>query len=240
MATPFPWWYPVGGQLHDAGAAFRVWSDTHESVSVVLNQHEHRLSRDGDGYFSGFVEGAREGDTYQFLIDGEGPFPDPASRFQPDGPHGPSQLVNPDRFAWTDASWKGLKLHGQVIYELHIGTFTTEGTWRSAIEQLPELADVGVTVIEVMPVSEFSGSYGWGYDGVDLYAPTRNYGSPDDFRAFLDAAPAHGLALNLGVVYNHIGPDGNYLPKFSENYFTPEYKTDWGEAINFHGKNCRP
>jgi maltooligosyltrehalose trehalohydrolase len=240
MATPFPWWYPVGGQLHDAGAAFRVWSDTHESVSVVLKQREHKLSSDGDGYFLGSVEGAREGDTYSFLINGEGPFPDPASRFQPEGPHGPSQLVDPNRFAWTDAAWKGLKLHGQVIYELHVGTFTSQGTWRSAIEQLPEVAGLGITAIEVMPVSEFAGSYGWSYDGVDLYAPTRNYGSPDDFRAFVDAAHAHGIGVILDVVYNHIGPDGNYLPKFSENYFTPEYKTDWGAAINFHGKHSRP
>jgi maltooligosyltrehalose trehalohydrolase len=240
MATPFPWWYPVGGQLHEAGAAFRVWSDTHESVSVVVENCEHKLSRGGDGYFFGSVEGAREGDTYSFLIDGDGPFTDPASRFQPGGPHGPSQLVDPNRFAWTDAAWKGLKLHGQIIYELHIGTFTSQGTWRSANEQLPELADLGITAIEVMPVSEFAGSYGWSYDGVDLYAPTRNYGSPDDFRAFVDAAHAHGIGVILDVVYNHIGPDGNYLAKFSENYFTSEYKTDWGAAINFHGKNSRP
>ena len=240
MASPFPWWYPVGGQLHESGAAFRVWADTHDSVSVVLKKREHKLTREPNGHFAGFVEGAREGDTYSYLIDGKGPFPDPASRFQPAGPHGPSQLVNPDRFAWTDASWPGLKLTNQVIYELHIGTFTSSGTWRSAIEQLPELAGLGISAIEVMPVSEFSGTFGWGYDGVDLFAPTRNYGSPDDFRAFIDAAHAHGVGIILDVVYNHIGPDGNYLPMFSDHYFTEEYKTDWGAALNFHGENSGP
>jgi maltooligosyltrehalose trehalohydrolase len=186
------------------------------------------------------VADVRAGDTYKFVLGDKGAFPDPASRFQPEGPHGPSQLIDPTKFSWTDRDWPGIRLPGQVVYELHIGTFTREGTWCSAIEQLPELASVGITTIEVMPVNEYAGTFGWGYDGVDLFAPTRNYGSPDDFRSFVNAAHSHGIAVLLDVVYNHVGPDGNYLAMFSSDYFTPEHKTDWGEAINFHGNNCAP
>jgi maltooligosyltrehalose trehalohydrolase len=134
----------------------------------------------------------------------------------------------------------GTRLRSQVIYELHAGTFTREGTWKAAAEQLRQLADLGITTIEVMPVSEFAGTFGWGYDGVDLFAPTRNYGCPDDFRAFVNAAHANGLGVILDVVYNHLGPDGNYLQRFSADYFTDIHKTDWGAAINFDGGNCEP
>src|SRR6202162_4243520 len=240
MASPFSWWYPVGGQLHDAGAAFRVWADGRKSVSVVINKTEHNLSPEPDGYFSGFAPNVREGETHPFRVDGNSPLADPASRFQPDGPHGPSQLVDPNRFPWTDQSWKGIKLPHQVIYELHIGTFTREGTYCSAITELPALAKLGVTVIEVMPVNEFAGTFGWSYDGVNLFAPTRNYGSPDEFRAFVDAAHGIGMGVILDVVYNHLGPDGNYVAKFSENYFTKDHTTDWGPAINFYGRNSQP
>lgn len=243
MPSPFPWWYPVGGQLQEGGAAFRVWAKNHQEVLVRINdQQEHHLPRDAeaDGFFSGFVPDVRAGDTYKFVLSEKGVFPDPASRFQPDGPHGPSQLIDPTKFSWTDRDWPGIRLLSQVIYELHIGTFTREGTWCSAIEQLHELASLGITAVEVMPVNEYSGTFGWGYDGVDLYAPTRNYGSPDDFRSFVNAAHSHGLAVLLDVVYNHVGPDGNYLAMFSGDYFTPDHKTDWGEAINFYSTNCAP
>ena len=240
MVSPFPWWYPVGGQLHEGGAVFRVWADAHKTVSVRVNGRDHELNREARGYFSGHVEGVREGDTYAFLLDSEGPYPDPASRFQPDGPHGPSQLVNSDRFVWTDEAWPGIAMPGQVIYELHVGTFTSEGTWQSAIKQLPHLAELGITAVETMPVTEFAGAFGWGYDGVDLFAPTRNYGSPDDFRDFVNAAHNLGLAVLLDVVYNHVGPDGNYLAKFSEHYFTKQHSTEWGEAINFDGEKSSP
>jgi maltooligosyltrehalose trehalohydrolase len=240
MAFSFPWWYPVGGQLHEGGASFRVWANKHQDVFVRVNNNEHKLSHDADGFFSGFVPDVRSGDTYKFVLGEKGSFPDPASRFQPEGPHGPSQVIDPEKFSWTDQNWPGIRLTGQVIYELHIGTFTREGTWCSAIEQLPELAAFGITAIEVMPVNDFAGTFGWGYDGVNLFAPTRNYGSPDDFRSFVNAAHSHGLAVVLDVVYNHVGPDGNYLGVFSGDYFTSEYKTDWGEAINFHGKNSGP
>src|SRR5207253_9191826 len=144
------------------------------------------------------------------LVDAdENCYPDPASRFQPDGPHGASCIVDPTKFRWNDAEWPGLILKGQILYEMHIGTFTQEGTWRAAAEQLTELARTGITVIEMMPVAEFPGRFGWGYDGVDLFAPSHLYGAPDDLRAFVDRARSLGLAVILDVVYNHFGPDGN-------------------------------
>jgi maltooligosyltrehalose trehalohydrolase len=167
-------------------------------------------------------------------------YPDPASRFQPQGVHGPSQIVDPGTFRWSDSAWLGVPRDGQVIYEMHIGTFTPEGTWAAATRELPELAALGVTVLEIMPVADFPGDFGWGYDGVDLFAPTRLYGAPDDFRAFVDQAHAAGLAVILDVVYNHIGPDGNYLTQYSPDYFTDRYENEWGQAINFDGDNAGP
>jgi len=240
MTAPLPWWYPVGAQLHEDGVAFRVWADSHKTVSVVIKNREHALAPEGDGYFCGNANDVHAGDTYAFLLDGDGPFPDPASRYQPEGPHGFSQIIDPNSFSWTDQAWQGIKLAHQIIYELHVGTFTPEGTWRSAMQQLPALAELGITALEVMPVADFTGSFGWGYDGVDLFAPTRNYGNPDDFRTFVDAAHACGIGVLLDVVYNHVGPDGNYLRKFSESYFTGEHKTDWGAAINFYCQNSGP
>jgi maltooligosyltrehalose trehalohydrolase len=235
MDSSFPWWYPVGGQLEERGASFRVWAQGRQEVAVRVGSSEHQLDAEPHGYFSACIPDVREGDRYAFVVDGKGPFPDPASRFQPEGPHEPSQLVDPQRFKWTDGNWHGLTLPHQVIYELHIGTFTREGTWLSAMKQLPELVRLGITVIEVMPVADFAGKFGWGYDGVDLFAPTRNYGTPDDFRLFVNEAHAHGIGVLLDVVYNHVGPDGNYLAMFSENYFAKGHTTEWGEAINFYG-----
>jgi maltooligosyltrehalose trehalohydrolase len=149
-------------------------------------------------------------------------------------------IIDPAQFLWHDADWKGLKIEGQVIYEMHIGTFTKEGTWEAARRQLTTLADLGVTVLEIMPVHDFCGRYGWGYDGVDFFAPTRLYGRPDDFRAFVDAAHELGLGVILDVVYNHAGPEGNFLKYFSRDYFTDRYSTDWGEALNFDGTNSGP
>jgi len=240
MNSPFPWWYATGAQLDENGTHFRVWANGRRSVSVVVDGKEHPLIGDAEGYFSGYVAGAADGDTYTFLVDGEGPLPDPASRFQPRGPHGPSQIIDAGKFNWTDGSWRGVKLEGQIVYEMHIGTFTTAGTWQAAAQQLSALADLGVTVLEVMPVADFSGEFGWGYDGVNLFAPTRNYGSSDDFRKFVDQAHALKLSVILDVVYNHLGPDGNYLPQFSEAYFTKEHETDWGAAINFYGEHSKP
>jgi len=176
---------------------------------------------------------------YKFKL-ASGSFPDPASRYQPDGPHGASQIVDPSKYHWHDQEWGGVEREGQAIYEMHIGTFTVEGTWRAAIAQLPELARLGVTVIEMMPVAEFPGRFGWGYDGVDLFAPTRLYGSPDEFREFVDSAHRLGLGVILDVVYNHLGPDGNYLKQFSVDYFSNRYPGEWGEPINFDGANSQP
>lgn len=153
---------------------------------------------------------------------------------------GPSEVVDPDAFSWTDTGWRGLGRHGQVIYEMHIGAFTREGTWRDAIKQLPALADLGVTVLEVMPVADFAGRFGWGYDGVDLFAPTRLYGGPDDFRAFVDVAHGLGLGVILDVVYNHFGPVGSFAPRFSKHYCSATHQTDWGRGINFDREQCEP
>jgi maltooligosyltrehalose trehalohydrolase len=194
---------------------------------------EVALAPEAGGYFSRLVAGAGDGALYRYRLDGGGAYPDPASRFQPEGPHGPSQVVDPERFRWTDAGWKGAGREGQVVYEMHIGTFTQDGTWKAAARELPALAELGITVVEVMPVAEFPGRFGWGYDGVDLFAPYHGYGEPDDFRRFVDRAHAAGIGVILDVVYNHLGPDGNYLKAFSEHYFTDKYTNDWGQALNF-------
>jgi maltooligosyltrehalose trehalohydrolase len=165
-------------------------------------------------------------------------YPDPASRFQPDGPHGASAVVDLAGFAWADADWDGVKLAEQVIYELHVGTFTPEGSWAAAAERLPLLVDIGITTIEVMPIAEFPGRFGWGYDGVDLFEPSHLYGRPEDVCAFVDRAHALGIGVILDVVYNHIGPDGNYLAQFTPDYFTVRYTNEWGDAINFDGDNA--
>jgi maltooligosyltrehalose trehalohydrolase len=206
-------------------------------VDVVLERgarEPYPLEREPDGYFSGIVP-AQPGDRYWFRLNGERLRPDPCSRFQPDGPHGPSQVVDARQFQWTDRSWKGIGSIGHVIYEMHVGTFTPEGTWRAAAGELEELAGLGITVIEMMPVADFVGRFGWGYDGVNLYAPTRLYGSPEDLRAFVERAHALGIGVILDVVYNHFGPDGNYLGEFSPDYFTEKYTNEWGRAINFEG-----
>jgi maltooligosyltrehalose trehalohydrolase len=231
----------VGAQGQETGGVhFRVWAPRRERVEVLIGERGFPLVAEGGGYFSGLVAQAHDGTLYRYRLDGDHSFPDPASRFQPDGPHGPSRVVDPGRFAWTDGDWRGCTPQGQVIYEMHVGTFTPEGTWASAAAQLPEMAALGVTVLEVMPVAEFAGTFGWGYDGVDLYAPTRLYGEPDDFRRFVDRAHALGLAVILDVVYNHLGPDGAYLKEFSPDYYTDRYVNDWGEPINFDGDNNAP
>jgi maltooligosyltrehalose trehalohydrolase len=193
------------------------------------------LQRESRGYHSGFVDEARAGTRYRLQLEDGSAFPDPVSRFQPDGPHGPSVVVDPAAFTWTDQAWRGVAPESRVIYELHVGTFTTEGTWTAATHELAALGELGVTLIELMPVAEFAGRFGWGYDGVDLFAPTHLYGVPDDFRRFVDLAHALGLGVILDVVYNHLGPDGNYLPQFAEQYFSTRYTTDWGDALNFDG-----
>ncbi|OLN30729.1 Malto-oligosyltrehalose trehalohydrolase [Desulfovibrio sp. DV] len=193
-----------------------------------------------DGYHAGLVPQAAAGVRYRYRLGGRDAFPDPASRFQPDGPHGPSQVVDPAAFVWRDGQWPGVGIEGQVIYEMHIGTFTQEGTWAAAGRELAELAACGVTVIELMPVADFPGRFGWGYDGVGLFAPVGIYGEPDDMRRFVDEAHSCGLGVILDVVYNHLGPSGNYLGQFSADYFTSKYANEWGQAINFDGEHSGP
>jgi maltooligosyltrehalose trehalohydrolase len=233
---------PIGAEPVDGGLHFRVWAPRRSSVEVLDadSGSATALDAEGDGYFGGLVPGRGAGFRYRFRLDGGGAFPDPASRYQPDGPHGPSEAIDPLAFSWSDQDWPGVTLEGQVLYELHVGAFTAEGTWAAAARQLPELAATGITVIEVMPVADFPGRFGWGYDGVNLFAPTHLYGHPDDFRRFVDAAHRLRIGVILDVVYNHFGPDGNYLREFSEHYFTTRHTTDWGDAINFDGPASAP
>lgn len=237
----------IGAEPIDGGTHFRVWAPRHTCVAVALEGADADLvlpmDAEAEGYFSLWVDGAVPGHRYWFAVGpayDEERFPDPASRYQPEGPHGPSEIVDPSAFVWTDGQWPGVGREGHVLYEIHVGTFTRDGTWRAAVEQLPELARLGITVIEVMPVAEFSGTFGWGYDGVDLYAPTHLYGAPDDFRAFVDRAHALKVGVILDVVYNHLGPDGCYLAKFSDHYFSDRYKNEWGKPPNFDGDRSVP
>jgi len=233
-----------GGGVH-----FRVWAPDRGRVTLVVEGdgvvsdagRRVPLEPEGGGYFSRWVAEARPGTRYAFLLDDDPThYPDLASRFQPEGPHGPSEVVDPGRFQWSDAGWPGISLGGQVIYEIHVGTFTPEGSYRAAAGELAELKRLGVTLVELMPVAEFPGRFGWGYDGVDLFAPTRLYGSPDELRQFVDEAHGLGLAVILDVVYNHVGPDGAYFGAYSKAFFTDRYENEWGEALNFDGHDAGP
>jgi maltooligosyltrehalose trehalohydrolase len=241
--------FAVGAEAQgERGTHFRVWAPAANRVSVVERgrtndgaSHEHPLRREGTGYFSALVAALGPGARYGFRLDDtDALYPDPASRFQPDGPHGPSEIVEPAQYAWKDTRFAGPLARGQVIYELHVGTFTREGTYRAAERELGRLAALGVTTLELLPLAEFPGDFGWGYDGVGLWAPSHLYGRPDELRAFIDAAHAHGLAVILDVVYNHFGPDGNYLDRFSSDYFTDRHENEWGKALNFDGPNSGP
>ena len=213
-------------------------------MSVVFDGSagpETALSAEGNGYFSGLARGLGSGGRYRFRLDDqEKLYPDPASRFQPEGPSGPSEVIEAGSFEWKDRDWPGVSPRGQVIYELHVGTFTVEGTYAAAAERLESLSQLGVTLVELMPLADAPGRFGWGYDGVNLWAPNRLYGRPDDLRRFVAAAHAAGIGVILDVVYNHIGPNENYLGCFSSGYFTDRYKNEWGNAINFDGDNATP
>jgi maltooligosyltrehalose trehalohydrolase len=223
----------------DGSTHFRVWAPRPRDIRLVIEGKsgptlDVPLESSGDGYFSALVPGVGAGDRYRFRLDGT-LLADPASRFQPDGPFGPSEVVDPAAYPWKDRSWRGVSMPGQVLYELHLGTFTPEGTWHAAAGRLRDVKAVGVTTIEVMPVAEFPGRFGWGYDGVFLYAPAHEYGTPDDMRAFVDCAHEIGLGVILDVVYNHLGPSGCVHREFDEHYFTHRYDNEWGDAINFEG-----
>lgn len=232
----------LGEVSSNGGVSFCVWAPTAKKVELVVKDGvSHAMNRDERGYFVLQTTAVKVGDLYKYRVDGKGPFPDPVSRFQPEGPHGWSEIVDPSGYRWKQAERerKGLQLEGQVLYELHIGTFTREGTYSAAEREFPRLRELGITVLEVMPLNEFSGTFGWGYDGVLLYAPFHIYGRPEELCHMIEAAHECGLAVILDVVYNHFGPDGNYLSQFSPYYFAKQ-ASEWGDAPNLDGDNSLP
>jgi maltooligosyltrehalose trehalohydrolase len=227
-----------GAVVVDGGVRFRVPAPDAREVRLVLHGErtaEHPMERSEEGIWTLFVPGLEPGRRYGLRRDDLPERPDPASRFQPLGVHGPSEIVDPAAFRWTDASWHGPSPAELVIYELHVGTFTDAGTFAALRERLPDLRDLGVTALELMPIADFAGDRGWGYDGVALYAPSRAYGQPDELRALVDRAHALGIAVILDVVYNHLGPEGAYLPEFYPQYLDHGQSTPWGPAVNLNG-----
>lgn len=239
--------YPIRTQGADVvgdEVRYRTWAPGKGDVAVVIYDSAGAvvrtvpLAEEPDGYFGGTDERGRAGDLYKYRFGGN-EWPDPASRFNPGGVHGPSQVVDPLGHQWHADKWMCPALSELILYELHIGTFTPDGTFRGAMEKLDHVANLGANAIEIMPVAEFPGARNWGYDGVLLYAPARVYGSPNDLRALVAAAHERGLAVMLDVVYNHLGPDGNYLGAYSRDYFNSAHKTSWGDAFNFELKPVR-
>ncbi len=212
---------------------FRLWATAHNTVAVRLNGQDTAMKAVGDGWFELQLAGVAPGAEYYFVLPDGTAVPDPASRAQKSDVNGPSLVVDPDRYPWQHDDWAGRPWEESVVYEMHIGTFTPEGTFRAAMDKLPALASLGITMLEVLPLSQFSGNRGWGYDGVLLYAPHSAYGTPDDFRAFVDAAHGHGLSVVLDIVLNHFGPEGNYLPLLSPDFFHKERVTPWGAGIAY-------
>ena len=234
-------WQPTLGAIQEQnGITFRVWAPSRQRVELVLQPGSlpvrHRLlRRTAGGIFTGTFGDVAPGDRYAYLVDGEGPFPDPASRFQPEGVHGPSAVVAPSAYHWADAGWRGVALRDAVLYELHVGTFSPEGTFAGVTSRLPYLAELGVTAVQLMPLADFPGSSNWGYDGVSLFAPSRAYGTPDDLRRLVDQAHSLDLAVLLDVVYNHFGPDGAYASTFSPLYLSTRHHSPWGASVNLDG-----
>jgi maltooligosyltrehalose trehalohydrolase len=233
----------LGATIQVDGVHFAVWAPAATSVEVEVHGEggltHHPLIGGAQGLHQGIVPGLAAGSRYKYRLDRGQSYPDPASRFQPEGVHGPSEVVDPRAFHWSDDTWPGLTIDDLIVYELHVGAYTPAGTFAALIDQLPELSRLGVTAIELMPVADFPGRWNWGYDGVDWWAPSRAYGRPDDLRRLVDEAHRLGLGVILDVVYNHFGPDGAYWRAFSEDYFTDRHQTPWGDAINYDGANSR-
>lgn len=222
---------------------FRVWAPRAQAVDVVIEAPRSikiRMHRAEDGYFVASATGIREGATYKYRIDGAKSYPDPCSKYQPSGPHGPSAIVDTDKYEWADRHWRGVEIRGQVLYELHVGTFTPAGTLDAACAKLEHLRSLGITVIELMPLAECNGRWNWGYDGVLLFAPYHVYGEYDALKRFVDSAHRAGIAVILDVVYNHLGPSGNHLSEYSRDYFTDKYPNEWGRCFNVDGENATP
>ncbi|BDE05428.1 malto-oligosyltrehalose trehalohydrolase [Vulcanimicrobium alpinum] len=230
---------PFGAELRGDGVRFSLWAPSRSEVRVDVDGAEHALDAAGDGWFRGDVPHARARSRYRFAFDGSGlRVPDPASRFQPDGVHGASQVVDPRAYRWRTEGWCGRPWHESVVYELHVGTFTPEGTYRGAIARLDALVDLGITAIELMPLAQPAGDRNWGYDGTLLYAPQRAYGTPHELKELIDAAHERGLTVLLDAVYNHFGPEGNYLHAYAAPFFTERRGTPWGAAIDFDGAHA--
>ena len=228
---------PFGAEVIDGATTFRLWAPAARDVALVLgvdgDTRDVPLERDGDGRFSVTVADVGAGARYRYRIDGGIVVPDPASRSNPDGVHAASAVVDPSRYAWGTTGWRGRPWTEAVIYELHVGAFTPAGTFEAAIGMLDRLVDVGITAVELMPVAAFPGARNWGYDGVLPFAPAAAYGEPDDLKRLVDAAHAKGLMMLVDVVYNHFGPEGNYLHAYAPQFFSPRHTTPWGAAINF-------
>ena len=239
-------WKPsIGAWPENAGTRFRVWSPTSQTVEVQVIPRKGApqfcpMQRGDDGTFTAHVGAIGPGALYRFRLNGQDVFPDVASRYQPEGVHGPSEIIDPAAFRWSDDDWQGIALRDVIVYELHVGTFTPEGTFEGVRKRLAALRELGVTAVELMPLGDFPGERNWGYDGVSLFAPARCYGPPGELRRLVDAAHAQGLGVFVDVVYNHLGPDGNYLGAFSPFYFDGRHQTPWGPAINFDGGQSRP
>ncbi len=234
-------WQPAfGGFWRNGKAVFRLWAPEAATAELFLWPAQaapecFAMHNDPHGFFALELTSARAGDLYRFSVDGKAALPDPASRYQPQGVHGPSQLTDPSGFVWSDQAWDGVRSERLVLYELHIGAFTPQGTFAAAAEKLPRLRDLGVTAVELMPVADFPGTRNWGYDGVSLFAPARCYGTPDDLRQLVDTAHRLGLGVHLDVVYNHLGPDGSYLAAFSPLFLSQKHHSPWGATLNFDG-----
>lgn len=236
--------YPIGAEYSAESTQFRVWAPASKNVTLVYKDKAQEtlsqtLQKESDGFFSIEMPDLKPGTHYLYKLDSfPHALPDPASRFQPMGIEGPSSIID-SHFPWTDSDWTGIEMHDQIFYEMHIGTFTQQGTFKAATEKLGYLAELGITVIEVMPINEFPGRFGWGYDGIYLYAPYHVYGTPYDVKNFINKAHKLGIGVILDVVYNHFGPEGNYFAQFSKNYFNLNKTTEWGDAINFDHPHSR-
>ena len=227
---------PFGPLITPNSVIFRLWAPAAERVELVVDK-AHEMRRTDDGWFKLTVPGARARDRYPFRIDGEIEVPDPASHFQPQDVDGPSEVID-QTYEWRTGIWIGRPWHECVFLELHVGTFSADGTFRGAIDKLDRVAAAGFTAIELMPVADFSGRWNWGYDGVLLYAPDSTYGRPEDLKALIDAAHQRGLMVFLDVVYNHFGPEGNYLGRYAPEFFC-KANTPWGNAIDYQNPQVR-
>src|SRR5947209_16216225 len=231
---------PFGAEVQPGAVRFRLWAPKHSSIGLAIAGSDiapmQQLER---GWHELVTNRAGRGSRYRFVLPDGLRVPDPVSRFQPQDVHGPSEVIDPASYEWRHPDWRGRPFHQAVIYELHVGAFTPEGTFRAARDKLDHLVALGVTAIQLMPIADFPGSRNWGYDGVLPFAPESSYGRPEDLKALIDAAHGRGLMMFLDVVYNHFGPDGNYLPAYAP-IFTDRHKTPWGGAINYDDSDNQP